>query len=396
MSESQLDRVSAWRKAHRRRLAIVGLSGIEQHLVLVIDMLAIRDLGHLVHGEARPDVGWAVRDDGRPLTRRELAAHLRLAPGQEGARELGEAIAGLVELGHLVVADDGAIGSVGWCDLQETPDAQRKREARAGRREDSPPPAAASRAPAGVEPADVSGTPPGQSAECPTQMSEDRRQNQSSSDNAGAGLPEPATLGARVRFARESMGLGLARISDRTGISPATLRAIEHDEVDATTDELDLLARHIGDPSIARASALPVAAGDVALVAGELHDVRAGLGAVEPRPAVTGDVARDVWAPAKAGLIPEGMGLVEAWRTVMRRAGEEAKRNAEDGRGGRRDLEFMTLRSLGGATRWRRYLGNSDLDRRREPRQARASPNGAHVVVTKGRKYTDGNPLAKK
>ena len=123
---SQLGHPAAWRKAHRRRLALVGLGPTEQHLLLVLDMLGARDPARLVNRLPAPDVGWATREDGRALTRRELAAHLRLAPGAAGLAELEAAIAGLVELGHAVVADDGAVGVTGWADLQETPRRRRR------------------------------------------------------------------------------------------------------------------------------------------------------------------------------------------------------------------------------------------------------------------------------
>lgn len=127
---SQLDTPSAWRKAHRRRLSLVGLGQLELLLLLVLDTVGVRDETRTVAGDVRPDVGWATRDDGRPLSRRELAALCRLAPGAAGLAELAAAVDGLVELGHVVVADDGAVGVSAWAELQESPDALRKRDKR--------------------------------------------------------------------------------------------------------------------------------------------------------------------------------------------------------------------------------------------------------------------------
>lgn len=132
MAESQLDRVATWRKAHRELLDLPGLSLLELALLMTLERRGIRDPARLVAGVARPDVGWSVRRDERPDTRRELAAILRLPPGLAGVAELDGAIAGLVELGHVVVADDGAVGMVGWVEMQESPDAGRKRDQRKG------------------------------------------------------------------------------------------------------------------------------------------------------------------------------------------------------------------------------------------------------------------------
>ena len=41
---SQLGHPAAWRKAHRRRLALVGLGPVEMLLVLVLDVVGVRDL----------------------------------------------------------------------------------------------------------------------------------------------------------------------------------------------------------------------------------------------------------------------------------------------------------------------------------------------------------------
>ena len=54
---SQLGHPAAWRKAHRRRLALVGLGPTEQHLLLVLDMLGARDPARLVNRLPAPDVG---------------------------------------------------------------------------------------------------------------------------------------------------------------------------------------------------------------------------------------------------------------------------------------------------------------------------------------------------
>lgn len=369
---SQLDRPAAWRKAHRRRLSTPGLGPTELLLLLVLDLVGVRDEGRLVDGTARPDVGWATRDDGQPLSRRELAALVRLPHGAGGRAELEAAILGLIELRHVVVAADGAVGVVGWSELQESPDAARKRRAR-------------------VSP-DSQRTEPGHSAECPPQKIEDRGQRTEPESDVDARTraetpSDPPTLGELVRNARDLSGRALAWLAGKTGLSVDLLARVERGQATPTRAELESIAGALGDEDLARHPLPEVDPSIPAQVAACLHEARASLGAEEPRPAVDGALVREVMAAR-----PEGADLLEAWRTVIRRAAEEARRNLEDGRGrGSRDLEFLTLRALGRADRFRRYLGQHDLDKRREPPKQRSSPG--HVVARAGRKYTSGGKL---
>lgn len=129
MTASQLDIPAAWRKAHRKLLGLAGLSTLEFALYCVLERAGMRVADRLAGGKPRPDVGWGTRDDGRPMTRRELAAHCRLPPGTAGLADLEAAIAGLVELGHAVISDDAtAVGLVGWVELQESPEDRRARD----------------------------------------------------------------------------------------------------------------------------------------------------------------------------------------------------------------------------------------------------------------------------
>lgn len=194
-----------------------------------------------------------------------------------------------------------------------------------------------------------------------TKEKEQEQEKEVPDDDAGAS----GRLGHRIGMTRISMGFGIALVATRTGIPAATLRAIESGEAEPTRDELALLAKALGDPSLASAPGLDAPELSVTAIAVDaLHEARRELGADEPRPQVCGDLVRAACAPRP--LVPEGMTLAACWPLVIRRATEEARRNAEDGRG-RRDLEFLTLRHLAEPGRWRRYLGNSDLDVRRPP-----------------------------
>jgi len=393
MTEAQLDRVSAWRKAHRKLLDLPGLTLLELALLLVVERRGVRDVARTVAGGARPDIGWSVRPDGRPDTRRELAALCRLPPGAAGLADLNAAIEGLVELGHLVVADDWSIGMTGWAEQQESPDAHRKREDRERARR------APKALPPGRDP-DDGGTPPGQSTECPPQRTEDRGQktdlNSGDDPRAQAGAtpvknapPEPRTLGGRIGLTRVQFGLSVAKIAERSGIDAATIRRIEADEALPTRGELEVLARVLGDPDLATVDLPARDEGVVRDVAGQLHDARAALGTDEPRRLVDGGLVREVFAPVE--LVPTGTTLAEAWAVVIRRAAEQARRNAEDGRPGR-DLEFFTLAWLGKPDRWRRFLANSALDQRR---QQRAAPARASPRMT-GPKNTELPPMVRR
>ncbi len=81
---TQLDQPAAWRKEYRRRLGMLGLSQLEHHLAMVINAAGVRDVARPVRGQPRLDVGWATREDGRPMVRRELAAAMCIPPTAAG------------------------------------------------------------------------------------------------------------------------------------------------------------------------------------------------------------------------------------------------------------------------------------------------------------------------
>ena len=76
---SQLGHPAAWRKAHRRRLALVGLGPVEMLLVLVLDVVGVRDL------DRRAAEAIAA---GSPAIRAEISARAAHVLGQDRA-ELG-------------------------------------------------------------------------------------------------------------------------------------------------------------------------------------------------------------------------------------------------------------------------------------------------------------------
>lgn len=334
---SQLDTPAAWRKAHRRRLSLVGLGQLELLLLLVLDTVGVRDETRTVAGDVRPDVGWATRDDGRPLSRRELAALCRLAPGAAGLAELAAAVDGLVELGHVVVADDGAVGVSAWAELQESPDALRKRDKRR--------------------------TPPGHSAECPPQKTEDRRQNSIAVSTREAGTPPASgrTLGQRLRLARESAvtPLSLRQASARAGLDVEDLRRFEDDTSTPTRTELRAMAKVYGDPAVADLELPEQDEGLAGAVAREHHDLKLELGLAspdDPLPVVDAALVRTVNAPRET----EGKALADTWRTVLRRGAERVRRDG--GRG--RAAEFYRLDILAKPGERKRLLDTPDLDRR--------------------------------
>lgn len=312
-------------------------------------------LGDVADLEDGSDVGWAVDGNGRPYTRPRLA-RLLSATGEQ----IDEAIGQLVGAG-VAVEEGGRLGLVGYRTTQEDPSAKRVREHRARHGAAGPAPRVT---PPVTETPDV--TPP--NAPCNDQKTEDRRQNSESSDaDARTGA---RTLGQRIRATREQLGFGQALVSRRTGIATATLRQFEADEALPVRAELEALAKELGDPGLATLPYAQSMAGesDALDAALELHEARSQLGAEEPRPTLTGELVREYFAPPDTALADRSRS--EAWSVVIRRAREEARRNAEDGRANR-DLEFMTMASLG--RKFGRYLANSDLDRRRDPKQ-RGSP----------------------
>ena len=73
---SQLGHPAAWRKAHRRRLALVGLGPVEMLLVLVLDVVGVRDL------DRRAAEAIAA---GSPAIRAEISARAAHVLGQDRA-----------------------------------------------------------------------------------------------------------------------------------------------------------------------------------------------------------------------------------------------------------------------------------------------------------------------
>lgn len=341
-------------------------------------------LGDVAELEDGSDAGWAIDSRGLPFTRDRLARLLAATPAQVDA-----AVEQLLNAGVLVVDQRGRLGLLDWRRSQEDPSAERQRRRRGLDRDaDREHPVTSG---VTVTP-DV--TPISRPEE---QRTEDRGQNPESSDPPagarGSAPPPPRTLGQRIQATRTLVGLTIRTVAQRATargvpIGDALLRRIEADEAQPTRVELEALAREIGDSSLAQVE-IPETDPTVAeQVAVALHAQRAEFGIEEPRPVVDGNTIREVFAPEP--WLRDGLSLLDAWLVVIRRAGEEHRRNVEDNRSNR-DLQFMDLRSLGGDQRWRRYLAATDLDRRREPRQ-RGAPGG-HVVARAGRKYTSGGKL---
>ncbi len=381
---TQLDQPAAWRKAHRRRLGSAATSPLELLVLLVLDVVGVRDPAR------RPDVGWATSDDGRPMTRRELAFRCRLAPGPAGLAELDAAIAGLADVG-LVVVDGAAVGVSGWVEMQESPEdrrvrdderrareAERKRVARAAKSGERPPPSADEHGTLTGHEGAPSADSPAPSADSGAVVSRERTEDRGQIDPVvapPARVPSPApsirTLGQRLRLARErgAVPLPVDAAAKRAGLDPTDLRRFETDKTIPTRDELGRLARVYGDPGIGGFE-LPEQDPDIAReVARAWHRHRVELGLVGEdvaEPAVDGTLVRQVFTPAEGGA------LLETWRTVLRRAAEEVRR----GKGRDRSAEFFRLDWLCRPTARRRYLDAPDLDRRLDEARERAPPRG--------------------
>ena len=320
------------------------------------------DIAELEEGDA---VGWAIDSRGQPYTRDRLARLLAATPAQV---EL--ALEQLVVAG-VVVVRDGRIGLVDWRRTQEDPSAERQRRRRGHERDEPVTPGVTVTRPV---------TPPS-----PPEDRGQRTEDRVPDVNAGADTREsfdPASVAQRIRDAREhgASPLPVEAAARRSGIPATALRDLEAGRASPTCAELESLARAYGDPSLLRLPGLGPGAAEQVLDA--LFEARQGLGAEEPRPRLDGDVVRYVHAPEP--WLPEGLSLLDAWLTVIRRAAEEARRNRESGRANR-DIEFLTLRSLGGDRRWRKYLDTPDLDRRLEPRQRGSPRSTGHVVVRAGK-----------
>lgn len=323
------------------------------------------DIAELEEGDA---VGWAIDSRGQPYTRDRLARLLAATPAQVDLA-LEQLVAASV-----VVVRDGRIGLVDWRRTQEDPSAERQRRRRGHERDD-----------AGAVPVTTGVTvtrpvTPPSPPEDRGQRTEDRVPDV----NAGADTREPFDPAGRIRDAREhgASPLPVEAAARRSGIPATTLRDLESGRASPTRAELEVLARTYGDPSLLDLPSLELGPGVPEQVLGALFEARQVLGAEEPRPRLDGDVVRYVHAPAP--WLPEGLSLLDAWLTVIRRAAEEARRNRESGRENR-DLEFLALRSLGGDRRFRKYLDTPDLDRRLEPRQRGSPRSTGHVVVRAGK-----------
>ncbi|HMV68678.1 MAG TPA: helix-turn-helix transcriptional regulator [Myxococcota bacterium] len=324
------------------------------------------DVAELVEGS---DVGWALDSQGRPYTRVRLA---RLLAATEAQVDL--AVEQLLAAG-LILDDARGLGLLDWRRTQEDPSAERQRRRRGHERDEEcvgpvTPGVTVTRAVTPASPPEDRG-----------QRTEDRKPAAA----AGADTREsfdPAAIAQRLRDAREhgAAPLPVEAAARRSGIPATALRDLEAGRASPTCAELESLARAYGDPSLLGLPGLGPGAAEQVLDA--LFEARQGLGAEEPRPRLDGDVVRYVHAPEP--WLPEGLSLLDAWLTVIRRAAEEARRNRESGRANR-DIEFLTLRSLGGDRRWRKYLDTPDLDRRLEPRQRGSPRSTGHVVVRAGK-----------
>jgi hypothetical protein len=387
--ESHLDRVAPWRKAYRELPP--GLTTLELALLMTIERRGMRDAQRLVAGQARPDVGWSVRDDGQPDSRRELAAIVGLGP--TGAAKLNAAIDGLVALRRIVVADDGALGMVGWSEGQEPPtsatpvprtrgrsstervrahrERERERRRNTGETDETPP--------SNGETAEGTGRgTPGNVAETlgetahggdmGGQKAEDRGQK---TELAGCAPRAGATtLGQRLRVARESgaVPMGVGTLAKGLGLDVAVVRAFEADEQLPTRYELRAIASVLRNPEIAELELPSERDPSVVVFVVNLHrkfELEFEIvGPDHPQPRIDGEVARWVFTPG--GTAEE---ILAGWRLVLERAAEKIRRELERGRGGD-SAGWFTLSHLSKPKIWREYLDKHDLDHRRS-----CSPN---------------------
>lgn len=357
-----------WRAAWRdERLDDVGAAGAHLRPCLIAHVVEVGEDG----------TGWVQNLDGRPLS---IAALAKLVRHTEA--ETIEGLQQLAAVGVVVVRNDGCWGVVGWQQTQETPDAARMRRARTAN-------TTANGSPTNPEPVANSSPPVPPRG----QRTEDRGAEITPVPDAGvrdpalaSSSPEPS-LGARLRRARELVGTFTpATAAQRAGIPRGLYGQLEADEVLPTREQLASIAVALGQPDIA-SWPLPERDPDLVAAVVRLHrDLGVPLGAVDPDAPLT-PTAHDVAAvyAAEATDREHGLSLADAWRRVLSRAAEEARR--EVARGKRWGLEHFTLAELAAAKRRRRLLDAVDLDKRDEP-VARGSP-GRAPRITAERKYQD-------
>lgn len=333
------------------------LSGIALALRVALTVWVIEDPTQRVGGVEVPGAGWLLTEDGDAYTLRRIA---RLTRFDEAA--VRDALAELGEARIAVRSDTGAWGLIGWASSQEDPSAQRVRDyrerQRAGNGGETPPPGNGS----------ADETDPGRYSNA-AETAEERgeRRDVISPAAAGARADTPirppgswSTLGERIRITRVQLALGETKLSERTGIPAATIRAFERDQATPTRAEARVLARELGDPSLADVE-LPdldeTVAGAVVAVEAQ---VREALG-LDPIPRQPGDpdVVRLVHAPR------EGPAAMANWATCLRRLAEECRRQLES-HGVSSSAEFLRLEYLAKPRHRERYLAAADLDQRRE------------------------------
>lgn len=346
MSDPQLDHPATWRKAYRKTLGLPGMSTLEFALYCVLERAGMRDLTRLdLAGQPRPDVGWGVRDNGQPLTRRELATYCRLPAGPAGQADLDAAIASLVELGNAVVAADGAVGLVGWVELQESPerarvreeerrarDAERKRESR--RQAATSRPLASDRCPRteSEHGADTTRTRPPTSAE--SNPPEDRGQRtEDLPPTAGEGLD-------RLRRARTNAPLSLTA-AERSGLHPDVLRRLEDGRAAPTPAgalaDIELLPHDPAAPE---------------RIVAQHHELAVEFGRAKPGPPprVTEEDLRVIRSTQ------EGAETEARWLLVLRRWGERCRRDPSK-------IDLLTLSFLARPSPRAEMLANATLDK---------------------------------
>ena len=334
-------------------------------------------------------IGWAQTEDGRPLGLPRLSRLCSLAEAEvvEGLRQL--------EVAGLIVSRGGVYGVLGWKETQESPAAARMRRHRSA----TPgvtvtPPVTPTTPPEGSEVTDRGGE---------DQRTEDRINNTgdvtraptenpgpvrgSSPVNASTSRPAHAPVddahpGQRLKLTRERLCMRIDAAAKLAAIPRGTLDKLESGSMQPTRAELVALAKAYGDPDLAK---LPAIDGDggatiAEQVVREIHRHRVELELAQgDSPPITAADIRVAWAPAETDRAA-GRDLLAAWRTVIRRAAEEIRRD----RGRKkptRSAEFFRLDSLGGADRRRKYLDTPDLDRREElTPQARGSPRAPRIT----------------
>lgn len=314
------------------------------------------DLATLVEGS---DTGWAIDDAGHPYTPARLARLLAFPEGDVVAA-LGELRQAGVIVHNIGGEFAGQVGLVGWRVTQEDPNAERMRQRRSnGERTDD------------EQKVNRPRTKSEQGANCspacsPDVHAEDRRQK-TDLDPPTARAGDTPSLADRLRNTRTLHGMGVAVLSERTGLSPSDIRAFETGAKIPGRDSLRVLARELGDPSLAQVypPARDPGIVDAVLKAEAEARQRFSQPSTDHRP--IDHALRLVYAPG------EGPKTLDNWLLCFRRMTEHCDREVER-KGSSRSAEFLLLDYLAKPEYRARFLADADLDIRKPQQSQRAPP----------------------